>query len=114
MVSGRWQFCSGVDHSEWLLIGSRQSDQNRDGPKNIHFVVPTREAEIDDTWFTLGMRGSGSKDIILDEVFIPEYRVMPTGDLFGGLSPWASEHVTGLYMHPVLPALATQLAPLLV
>ncbi|MCH2170512.1 hypothetical protein MK489_06990 [Myxococcota bacterium] len=110
LVSGRWQFCSGIDHSEWLLIGSSQSDAGRDGPKNIHFVVPTREVEIQDTWFTLGMRGTGSKDIILDEVFIPDYRVMPTGDLFSGLSPWATEHATGLYMHPVLPALATQLA----
>lgn len=109
-VSGRWQFCSGVDHSGWLLIGARQEDAKKDDPRNIHFVVPTHQVEIDDTWFTLGMRGTGSKDIVLDDVFVPGHRVMPTGDLFAGTSSWAPEHPTGLFMHPVLPALATQLA----
>lgn len=110
LVSGRWQFCSGVDHSEWLLIGASQRDAKKGDPRNIHFVVPTREVQVDDTWFALGMRGTGSKDIVLEEIFVPDHRVMPTGDLFAGLSPWAAEHPTGLYMHPVLPALATQLA----
>ena len=109
-ISGRWQFCSGVDHSDWLLIGAKQANGEDRGPKNIHFVIPTQQARVEDTWFTLGMRGTGSKDIVLEDVFVPEHRVMPTGDLFAGLSPWAAEHESGLYMHPVLPALATQLA----
>ena len=109
-VSGRWQFCSGVDHSDWLLIGASQQKDQQAGPRNIHFVIPTGEARVEDTWFTLGMRGTGSKDITLEEIFVPEHRVMPTGDLFAGQSPWAATHPTGLYMHPVLPALATQLA----
>lgn len=109
LVSGRWQFCSGVDHAPWIMVGAARGEAVK-GPANLHVVVPRQAVQIDDTWHTLGMRGSGSKDIVLDRVFVPEHRAEPTGRLFAGRSPHALDHQTGVYVLPVLPCLATQLA----
>jgi alkylation response protein AidB-like acyl-CoA dehydrogenase len=109
ILNGRWQFCSGVDHASWLLIGARQVDVEGDpAPLGAaHVVAPTHELEIDDTWHVLGMRGTGSKDIVAKDLFIPSHRVMPTLTLFTGLSPHAKSR---LYRLPALPALSSMLA----
>jgi alkylation response protein AidB-like acyl-CoA dehydrogenase len=108
-VSGRWQFCSGVDHGEWLLIGA-MADQLPGSPdRSLHVVVPKAEIEVDDTWYSLGLRGTGSKDIVAREAFVPAYRAMPSRMLFEGRSPHAGMHATGLYRLPVLSGLALQL-----
>ena len=109
ILNGRWQFCSGVDHASWLLIGARQVDTENDRTPvgAAHVVAPTQELEIEDTWHVLGMRGTGSKDIVAKDVFIPSHRAMPTLALFTGLSP----HAQGpLYRLPALSALASMLA----
>jgi alkylation response protein AidB-like acyl-CoA dehydrogenase len=109
ILNGRWQFCSGVDHAPWLLIGARQVEVESDSAPLLaaHIVVPTRELAIDDTWHVLGMRGTGSKDIVAKDVLIPAHRTMPTLALFTGLSPHAE---SALYRLPALPALASMLA----
>jgi alkylation response protein AidB-like acyl-CoA dehydrogenase len=111
-VSGRWQFCSGVDHSPWLLIGAFRAKDSAPGPNSLHVMLPKDQVEVDDTWYTLGMRGSGSKDVVLDDVFVPEYRAQATGKLFNGLSPHTGDHGddSGIYMVPVMCSLSTQLA----
>lgn len=108
-LDGRWQFCSGVDHSPWLLIGARQvkDEGDADRIRNAHVVVPKADLVVDDTWFTLGMRGTGSKDLVAESVFVPAHRAMPTGALFTGTSPHGR---AALYHLPVLAGLASMLA----
>jgi alkylation response protein AidB-like acyl-CoA dehydrogenase len=109
VVSGRWQFCSGVDHGgDWLVVGGVQ-DVDDDEGRGVHLIVPREHAQVDDTWFTLGLRGTGSKDLVLDEVLVPEHRGMPTRVLFEGRSPHARIHATNLYILPVLAGFALQL-----
>lgn len=105
LVSGRWQFCSGVDHGRWLLVGAIQEIEGVDAARGVHVVVPKTDVVVDDTWFTLGLRGTGSKDIVLTDVFVPTHRSMPTGPLFDGRSPHAASHSTNLYRLPVLASL---------
>ncbi len=107
MVDGRWQFGSGVDHGPWLLMGALVADAGEGIPPAVHLVIPTSDIVVDDTWFTLGMRGTGSKDIVADNVFVPDHRVMPTRELFRG----DFEGDAGpLYRLPVMGGLATMLA----
>ena len=87
-VSGRWQFCSGVDHSNWVMLGCADSETR--GPL-VHVVVPRGELEIDDTWHVMGLQGTGSKDVVAHEVFVPEHRTIDTRTLFRGASPYASQ-----------------------
>jgi len=111
LLSGRWQFCSGVDHSPWLLIGAMRAKDSRGGPGSLHLMLPRDQVAVDDTWHTLGMRGSGSKDVVLKDVFVPQHRAEATGKLFSGRSPHAQDHVnSGLYRVPVLCSLSAQLA----
>ncbi|MHB8381981.1 MAG: acyl-CoA dehydrogenase family protein [Candidatus Binataceae bacterium] len=93
-VTGRWQFGSGIDHANWVMLGC--ADPETHGPK-VHVVIPRAEIEVDDTWRVLGLRGSGSKDLIARDIFVPAYRAIETRTLFGGSSPHARNHSSNLY-----------------
>ena len=69
-VSGRWEFSSGCDSASWLMLGVSGI-----GERNW-VLVPQGEFQIVDTWFVSGLRGSGSKDIVVDDVFVPAHRVL--------------------------------------
>lgn len=104
-ISGQWQFASGCDHARWGLFCAVQTDSTRDDPKHIHVMVPSSDYRIEDTWHVMGLDGTGSKDVVMEEVFVPTHRALPTGDLFAGTSEAASRHETHVYRMPVLPAL---------
>lgn len=104
-VSGRWQFGSGVDHAPWCLAGATLTTSSPDDPKHVHVIVPRSDFRIDDTWHVLGLRGTGSQDVLLDDVFVPAHRSVSTGMLFAGRSPAAARHATRVYLTPVLPGL---------
>jgi alkylation response protein AidB-like acyl-CoA dehydrogenase len=93
-VDGRWQFGSGVDHAQWVMLGCADPDTH--GPK-VHVVARREEIEIDDTWHVMGLKGTGSKDVIAHEVFVPAHRAIDTRMLFRGESPYAVNHATNLY-----------------
>jgi alkylation response protein AidB-like acyl-CoA dehydrogenase len=108
-LTGRWQFASGVDHGEWLLMGAI-ADQLPESPeRGLHVIVPKADLFVDDTWFTLGLRGTGSKDLVAEDVFVPAHRAMPTRLLFDGHSPHGERHATHFNRLPVLVCLSTQL-----
>ena len=83
--SGRWSFSSGCDHAQWILLGGLV--MGPDGPVDFRtFLLPRSDYEIEDVWDTIGLRGTGSNDIIVTDVFVPEYRTlsfMDTGRCYG-------------------------------
>ena len=113
-VSGRWQFASGCDHARWGLFAAMQSDSTPEDPQHVHVIVPSTDYTIEDTWYSMGLRGTGSKDVIMDDVFVPGHRTMPTGELFEGVSEPARAHDSFVYQFPVLCSLTYLLtAPVL-
>ncbi len=68
LVSGRWTFASGIAHADWLLAGFQATG---DDGRAMVGVVPKAEAEVIDTWQVAGLRGTGSPDFRMDEVFVP-------------------------------------------
>jgi alkylation response protein AidB-like acyl-CoA dehydrogenase len=109
-LDGRWQFASGVDHGDWVMMGA-VADQIPGSPdRALHVVAPKQDLVVDDTWYTLGLRATGSKDVVAEDVFVPDHRAMPTRELFDGLSPHGEVHTTHLNRVPVLVSLSTQLA----
>lgn len=109
-VNGRWQFGSGVTHSDWYVCGASLSTSTRERPRQVHVFVPRAEITVDDTWRTLGLRGTGSNDVLLDNVFVPHHRSISSGKLFRGESPHAREHATNFYLMPLTSSLALVLA----
>ena len=105
-LNGRWQFCSGVDHAGWVLIGSIADELPSSPRHGLHVVVPVDDVEVDDNWFTLGLRGTGSKDVVAHDLFVPAHRAMPSRDLFDGRSPHGERHATMTYRLPVMSVLS--------
>ena len=96
-VEGRWQFGSGSDRAQWVMLGC--ADPATRGP-GVHVVVPRGDVELDDTWHVLGFRGTGSKDVVARGVFIPAYRTIDTRKFFLGQSPHIRNHRTNLFLLP--------------
>ncbi len=70
-VSGRWAFSSGCDAASWVMVGCAASSDDR-----LWLLLPRAECDIVDTWFAAGLRGSGSKDVIVRDVFVPGHRTI--------------------------------------
>ena len=105
-LTGRWLFGSGCDHSPWFIFGTRLANPKpEDEYTNYHVMVPRADVVIEDTWHTLGMRGSGSKDLVVTNVFVPSHRAMPTYPTFLGLSPHAKAPTYRLSVYSGLPAM---------
>ena len=78
-ISGRWDTASGVDHADWLLLGSRTGSPDR--PEHRIFAVPRQDWTALDTWRSLGMRGTGSNAVELAETFVPAHLSFTMDDL---------------------------------
>lgn len=80
MFSGRWSFSSGTDHCQWAVLGGMVTDQDGNvgtPPEVRHFILPRRDYEIiEGSWEVMGLAGSGSKDVVVKDAFIPEYRTV--------------------------------------
>ncbi|HYP36494.1 MAG TPA: acyl-CoA dehydrogenase family protein [Stellaceae bacterium] len=96
-LSGRYPFSSGCDYAQWAIIGTFLGE--RGDPRHIaYLLVPLAEVEIVDDWQVLGLLGTGSKSLILRDVFVPEHRSVMVSDLFAGTPP-------GALVHPDYPVL---------
>lgn len=99
-VSGRWRFSSGVDHCGWsLLTFALELDDGR-GDEHI-ILVRLADCGIEDTWFSTRLAGTGSNDIVLEDHFVPDRRVMRTMDLRGGPTPGSAVNPGYLYQLPL-------------
>ena len=64
--------------------------------------LPIGDVEIEDNWFVCGLSGTGSKNIIVSEVFVPEHRVLLFADTRSGRTPGGQHHQNPLYRLPLL------------
>lgn len=70
-LSGRWGFASGVHHAEWVSAHVMVTKSPGADPALFMFSFPASEIEIHDTWQVLGLRGTGSCDISVENLFVP-------------------------------------------
>ncbi len=85
MLKGRWPFCSGVPHSEWICLGARLYHEENPHPDVYTCFVRTSDVTIHDNWQVAGLRGSGSNDVSVDGVFVPESYTWPRYDRLRGV-----------------------------
>jgi alkylation response protein AidB-like acyl-CoA dehydrogenase len=96
-LSGRYPFSSGCDYAQWAILGAFLGEMA--DPRHIAYLLaPLAEVEIVDDWQVLGLAGTGSKLLVLHDVFIPEHRCVMVSDLFAGTPP-------GALVHPEYPVL---------
>ncbi|WP_026454048.1 3-hydroxy-9,10-secoandrosta-1,3,5(10)-triene-9,17-dione monooxygenase oxygenase subunit [Saccharomonospora iraqiensis] len=75
-LSGKWSFSSGCDHATWVLLGAPAFTADGDPVDFCTYLVPISDYTIEDVWDTVGLRGTGSNDIVVDDVFVPAHRVL--------------------------------------
>ena len=71
-LSGRWSFSSGCDHASWVLLGGLVTNDEGQIVDFKTFLVPRPDYTIEDVWNVVGLRGTGSNDIVVDDVFVPD------------------------------------------
>jgi alkylation response protein AidB-like acyl-CoA dehydrogenase len=95
--TGRGFFSSGVDHCNWLTAAVPVKRAAEGPPELRWLLLPREDFELVDDWFTVGLKGTGSKTIVVDEAFIPEHRSVNGLEVEGGVAPGRQLHGHPMY-----------------
>lgn len=101
-LSGHWGFSSGSTHCGWILLGALVPPEEAGGAPDMRtFLLPRSDYRIDrDAWHVFGLQGTGSHDIIVDRVFVPEYRTHRAVEGFLCQNPGQAANDGPLYSLP--------------
>jgi len=99
-VSGRWSFSSGSGHASWVLLGAIVTDSQGSPVDFRTFLLPASDYVIDDVWDTVGLRGTGSNDIVVSGAFVPEHRSLSFADVTRCACPGQESNPAPLYRIP--------------
>lgn len=98
-LSGHWKFSSGIDASGWCMLGGIVASAQGEMPEYYVFILPQADYQALDTWHVAGLRGTGSKDIEVKNVFVPAHRALPVAQMKAGVAPGGE--TAALYRLPV-------------
>jgi len=99
-LTGRFSFASGCDNANWAILGGMIP--LKDGPKPGFFLIPSSQCTIHDDWFTVGLAGTGSKTIVVEDQYVPAYRTVTFADMLTGNGPGTATNPNPLYRQPML------------
>ena len=101
ILNGRWPFCSGLHHSQWTLLGEGIRDE---GGVNRHhfFLIPAADRTIIDDWHVLGLSGTGSGSIMVENVFVPDHRCVRNTEIAAGEAPGTAVNSGPYYRMPIV------------
>ena len=97
--SGRWGFSSGIEHCDWVFLGGLIFTEGQP-PEYRTFLLPKSDYRIDDTWHVMGLKATGSQDVVVEDAFVPEYRTHKASDGFMGTNPGRETFTSDLYKLP--------------
>ncbi len=102
-VSGKWSFCSGVDNADWLFLGVFFGPPAGGSPlPDIRYVmVPKGDYKILDDWDVMGLRGTGSNSVVIDDKFVPSHRIISHKEMSDATSPGTKLHTDPVYRTPI-------------
>lgn len=104
IFNGRWQFSSGTDACDWIILGAVVGDAQGKPvmpPQILHMILPRTDYEIvPDSWDVVGLRGTGSKDVIVKDAFVPTYRTMDGMKVMDGRAQIEAGMTKTLYKMP--------------
>jgi 3-hydroxy-9,10-secoandrosta-1,3,5(10)-triene-9,17-dione monooxygenase len=103
VLSGDWPWASGVRHADWVILGGLVMPETADGHPHLRlFLVPKREFSVRDTWHNAGLAATGSDNVVVSDVFIPEYRTVDMALLREGQAPGAETNSNPIYAVPIV------------
>jgi 3-hydroxy-9,10-secoandrosta-1,3,5(10)-triene-9,17-dione monooxygenase len=99
-VTGRWSFSSGCDHCSWVLLGALVMGPEGRPTDFLTILVPRSDYVVEDVWDVVGLRGTGSNDVVIDKAFVPAYRTLSFNDVASLRCPGQAENTAPLYRLP--------------
>ena len=99
-LSGKWSFSSGADHCSWVLLGGLVFDADGNVVDFKTFMVPRSDYTINDVWHMVGLSGTGSNDIVVDDVFVPQTFTLSMGETGSCRGPGQEQNTSDLYKLP--------------
>jgi alkylation response protein AidB-like acyl-CoA dehydrogenase len=108
-VSGKWAFSSGCDNAQWYILGGLMADDEQK-PVPAFLLVNAACCSIEDNWYTMGLAGTGSKIVVLENVGIARHAVVTIPDMLTGNAPGGKIYSNPLYRIPLLAVLPLCLA----
>jgi alkylation response protein AidB-like acyl-CoA dehydrogenase len=103
-LDGRWQWATGIVHADWVIAGAIERSGER--PRALFFALPRDEVTVEDTWYMDGMAGTGSHDVIIDDRFVPDERIVDIPSMMAAQGPGRRLHDGALYATPMAPILS--------
>ncbi|CAH0992340.1 Flavin-dependent monooxygenase, oxygenase subunit HsaA [Sinobacterium norvegicum] len=101
MLSGKWGFSSGSKHCDWAFLGAMVPPAEEGGaPDYCTFLVPRADYQIVDNWNVSGLEGTGSNDIVVDNVFVPAHRLHRSLDGYNCDNPGNSVNLNPVFRLP--------------
>ena len=97
--SGQHGFSSGIDFAQWALPGGTILDGPMRGERCL-FLVPISDVTVIDDWHVMGMAGTGSKSFTVEDVFVPEHRILRYSDLEAATGPGNKAHASPIFRMP--------------
>ncbi|MFF4412870.1 3-hydroxy-9,10-secoandrosta-1,3,5(10)-triene-9,17-dione monooxygenase oxygenase subunit [Streptosporangium sp. NPDC001559] len=113
-LSGTWNFSSGVDHATAAILGALIMGEDGRPTDWVAFLVPREDYTVRDAWRTVGLRGTGSNDVVAEDVFVPAHRVLSFADSFRCVCPGQEVNPSPLYRIPLYSLMTTTIATPLV
>ncbi|MEU9860660.1 3-hydroxy-9,10-secoandrosta-1,3,5(10)-triene-9,17-dione monooxygenase oxygenase subunit [Streptomyces sp. NPDC047971] len=113
-LSGRWHFSAGCDHAQWALLGGLVADGDGRPVDMRTFLVPRADYRVDDVWDTVGLRGSGSNDIVVEDAFVPAHRTLGYGPVTTLRCPGHELNPEPLYRLPYAAVFTTAVSTAMV
>ena len=110
-LRGRWGFASNCDNSEWMSLGAMVDAGEGKPPRPMFLLVPAGQYQVIDNWHTVGLAGTGSKDIAIEsDTFVPEHRGVSFADVLEQQAPGCQVNDGALYRIPFLSDFPPMLA----
>ena len=103
-ITGTGSFCSGCDNAQWQFLGG-MIPQPDGPPQPGFFLLPTSDCVIEDNWHTMGLAGTGSKNIVARDAFVPAHRAVAFADLTNATAPGMRGNPNPLYRQSFLAVL---------
>ncbi len=105
-VTGRWPYSSGVDPASWNMLGAIVNDEEAGTTEPRIFLVPKSDYTVIDTWHVIGLAGTGSKDVAVEDIFVPTHRTLAVDHMTGGANPGSEVNASVLYRLPAISLFA--------
>ncbi len=101
-ISGRWNFASGADYCHWGIVGGVAPGGEGRAKKHLNFLLRPDQFRIERVWKSVGLKGTGSNDVIVESTFVSNAFVYDHDEALIGRAPGHSVNEGVIYRSPLI------------